>query len=181
MTNQYFRREAASSARAHEGLSESTTKGAQDRLSSASSIAEEAGEKVKQAASDTATSLAGEMKQLLNRQVGSSADMLGCAARSARLAAADLERESPAIAGLVRTFASRVDGYAIGLRGQSVDQIWQNATDFTRRQPALVFGLAALAGFFALRLVKSSPPMSAPSSESSRSYTSGRGGVTYGS
>lgn len=32
------------------------------------------------------------------------------------------------------------------------------ASDFTRKQPALVFGLASLAGFLAFRVLKSSPP-----------------------
>jgi hypothetical protein len=34
----------------------------------------------------------------------------------------------------------------------------RTASDFTRRQPALVFGLASLAGFVLLRVLKSSSP-----------------------
>jgi hypothetical protein len=34
----------------------------------------------------------------------------------------------------------------------------RTASDFTRRQPALVFGLASLAGFMLLRVLKSNPP-----------------------
>jgi len=113
------------------------------------------------------------VKDLLNRQVGSGAEMLGGVARSARRAAEDLERDAPQIAGLVRTLASRVDGYAQGLQDQSVDQLWRSASDYTRRQPALVFGLAAIAGFFALRTLKSTPSVSAPSIQPSRSYNSG--------
>jgi hypothetical protein len=64
------------------------------------------------------------------------------------------------------------------LRDQSIDEIWQSAADFTRRQPALVFGLAALAGFFALRTVKSSQSMSAPSIQPS--HHSGRERAPYG-
>jgi hypothetical protein len=43
------------------------------------------------------------------------------------------------------------------LQDQSVDQLWRSASNYTRRQPAVVFGLAALAGFFALRTFKSTP------------------------
>jgi hypothetical protein len=50
-----------------------------------------------------------------------------------------------------------MDGYASNLQAQSVDQLVKNASDFTRRQPALMFGLAALAGFFVMRTLKSSP------------------------
>jgi hypothetical protein len=180
MSNQDFPRGAAGNARAHEGVSERTAKAAKDALSSASSFAGEAAGKVKQAASETAAGVTGEVKELLNRQVDGGADTLGQVARSVRRAADDLERESPQIAGLARALASRVDGYADDLRHQSVDQLWQAAADLTRRQPALVFGLAALAGFFALRAVKSSPSLSAPSIQPSHSYNPSRESVSYG-
>jgi hypothetical protein len=182
MSNQDFQRGAAGNVRPHEGASEWTTKAAKDALSRASSLAEDAGGKVKQAASDTAATLTGEVKEILNRQVGGGADMLGNVARSVRRAAEDIERDSPQIADLARTLATRVDGYARDLRDQSVEQIWQTTKDFTRRQPAVVFGLAALAGFFALRIVKSSPSVPAPPIQPSHSsYRSGGGGISYGS
>src|ERR1700730_9769351 len=180
MSNQDVPGGPAGSPPAHEGASEWTTKAAKDALSRASSFAEDAGGKVKQAASDTAT-LTGEVKDILNRQVGGGADMLGNVARSVRRAAEHIERDSPQIADLARTLAMRVDGYAHDLRDQSVEQIWQTTKDFTRRQPAVVFGLAALAGFFALRIVKSSPSVPAPPIQPSHSYRSGGGGISYGS
>lgn len=168
--------------RAHESLSGRTAEAARAARSGTASFVEGAAETVKQAASATASTLADELKELLNRQMGAGADKLGSVARSARLAAHDLEGESPAMADLVRTLASRVDACADDLRGQSIDQLWHNAADLTRRQPALVFGLAALAGFFALRVVKSSPSISAPSIQpSQQSYQSRREGVGYGS
>ena len=77
MSNQDFPRGAAGNVRPHEGASEWTTKAAKDALSRASAFAEDAGGKVKQAASDTAATLTGEVKEILNRQVGGGADMLG--------------------------------------------------------------------------------------------------------
>src|SRR5215470_13784475 len=103
--------------------SERASKTAKDAMSTASAFAEDATGKVKQAASDTAETLTGEVKELLNRQVGGGADMLGHVARSARRAAADLEHDSPQVAGLARSLASQVDRYADGLRDQSVDEI----------------------------------------------------------
>jgi hypothetical protein len=174
MTNQDFHRSSTESTGTGGSASEWTSKTAKDAMSKASSFAEEATGKVKQAASETAETLTGEMKQLLNRQVRGGADMLGYVARSARRAAEDLEHDSPQMAGLARGLASQVDHYAEGLRDQSIDEIWRSAADFTRRQPALVFGLAALVGFVALRTVKSSPSISAPSIQP------GRGRATYG-
>ncbi|TMJ64267.1 MAG: hypothetical protein E6G91_22310 [Alphaproteobacteria bacterium] len=175
---QNFQRDASDKKRGSEGPSDWASKTSKDAFATASSLAEEAADKAKQAASDTAATLSREVKELLNRQVGRGADTVGYVARSTKRAADDLERDSPQIAGLVRSLASQVDGYADSLRDQSVEQLWKSAADFTRRQPALVFGLAALAGFFALRTVKSSPSISAPSIQPSHPY---RGGGSHGS
>src|SRR5215510_7842654 len=177
MSNQDLHRSSTESTRA---ASESMSKTAKEALSAASSRAEEAAGKVKQAASETADTVTGEVKELLNRQVGGGADMLCHVARSARHAAADLEQDSPQIAGLARSLASQVDRYADGLRDQSIDEIWRTAADFTRRQPALVFGLAALVGFFALRTVKSSSSISAPPLQPSHQYDPGRKRASHG-
>jgi len=167
MSSQDYSREPHGGPRGSAGLSESAVKtakdAAKDAFSTASSVAGQAAEGIREAASETAATVTSEIKQLLDRQVDGGAQMLGNVARSAKRAAEDLDRDSPQVAGLVRAFASRVDGYANNLRDQSFDQIVKTAADVTRQQPALVFGLAAVAGFVALRALKSSPPMSAPS------------------
>jgi hypothetical protein len=48
------------------------------------------------------------------------------------------------------------------MENQTVDQLTKSASDYTRRQPALVFGLAALAGFFAFRTFKNAQSVAAP-------------------
>jgi hypothetical protein len=155
MSNQDFARHS-SPAEGH-GIGGRTAKAAKEALSSATALASDAADKVKQTASDTAATVTGEVKQLLDRQVGGGAATVGHVARSLNRAAEELDGDAPQIAGLVRTFAKQVDGYANDLRGQSADNLLQGASDFTRRQPALVFGLAALAGFFVLRTLKSTP------------------------
>jgi ABC-type transporter Mla subunit MlaD len=180
MSNKDFERNSNEGRRSGGSTTEWTSKTAKEATSTASAFAEEATGKVKQAASETAETLTGEVKELLNRQVGGGADMLCHMARSARRAADDLEHDSPQVAGLARSLASQVDRYADGLRDQSIDEIWRTAADFTRRQPALVFGLAALAGFFALRTVKSSPSISAPPIQPSHPHEPGLGGAAHG-
>lgn len=160
---------------------ESAHGGTKNASSKASAFAEEAADQVKQVASDAATTVTGEVKGLLNRQLETGARTLGGFARSVNRAAQDLEGDSPQAAKLVRTFASRVDGYADGLRDQTVEELWNSAANFTRRQPALVFGLAALAGFFVLRTVKSTPSISSPSIQPSNSSHSARRATSYGS
>jgi hypothetical protein len=134
-----------------------------DVTSSASAMAANATSKAKDMAVDAAGTVSDQVTQLLDRQVGAGAIMMTHAARSAKRAAEDLQQEAPQLASLVRTFAGQIDGYADNLRDQSVQDLMRSASDFTRRQPALVFGAAALAGFFALRMIKSSSSISAPS------------------
>jgi ElaB/YqjD/DUF883 family membrane-anchored ribosome-binding protein len=137
-------------------------------FSKASEMARDAGEKAKRAAADTASTMGDEVKEILDRQLGTGASMAGQFASSIRIAADDLSRESPMLAGLVRGFANRVDGYAQDLQDQTVDQVMRTASDFTRKQPALVFGLAALAGFFVLRTFKSTGGDTTPSIQPSQ-------------
>jgi hypothetical protein len=163
MSNQDFGRESPATNRDRDGLGQRTTKAASDALSSASAMAGEAATKAKQAASETVETVTEQVKQLLDRQVGSGADMVGHLAGAVKRAAQELDRDAPQVAGMVRTAADRMHGYADDLRDQSVEQLLRAASDFTRRQPAMVFGLAAVAGFFVLRTLKSTSSSSVSS------------------
>jgi hypothetical protein len=156
MSNQDFRSDLSKPTRLDRGA-ENVGTAAGDALSKASEMVQDAAAKAKQAASDTAATVTSQIKELLDHQVGSGAEVMGQFASSARRAAEDLDQGAPQIAGLVRALAERTEGYANDLRNQSVDQLVRAASDFTRRQPALVFGLAALAGFFACRAFKAAP------------------------
>ena len=130
----------------------------------------------KRAASEAASTIGSHMKELLDNQLGSGADIIGQLGSSAQRAAEDLEQSAPQLAGLVRGVGDRMEGYAEELRDQSVEELFRSASNFTRRQPALVFGLAALAGFFALRTLKST----APRPQSSRGQRRSATGEYYG-
>jgi hypothetical protein len=103
------------------------------------------------------------MMGLLNDQLGVGAQSANRFASSMRVAADDLDHENPMLADLVRGFAHNVDRYADRLEDQTVEQLAKSASDLTRRQPALMFGLAALAGFFVFRTFKSASASSVAS------------------
>ena len=124
-----------------------------------------------------ATTVTSQVQDALDQQVVRGARTITNVARSARRAADELETDAPQIAGLVRGVADRVEEYSRSLETQSVTDIYQSASDFTRRQPAVVFGVAALAGFFALRTFRSS----STSSERGRPVSSPRGEEFHGS
>jgi hypothetical protein len=168
MANQDFGSDAARGTRGgSQGSKKNAGGAAGDAMSAVSGAAQQAADQAKQTASEVASRVTTQVKELLDRQVETGADMVGHFAHSAKCAADDLDENAPQLAGLVRIFADRVDGYAEDLRDQSVDQLLRAATDLTRRQPALVFGVAALAGFFLFRAVKAAP-MSSPSIQPGR-------------
>jgi hypothetical protein len=125
-----------------------------------------------------ASTLTSQVQGVLDQQVVKGAKMMSNVANSTRRAADELQIDAPQLAGLVRGMADRLQDYSRNLEEQSVSDIYRTASDFTRRQPAVVFGLAALAGFFVLRTIKSSST-SMPA-QGSRVSTS-QGGEFHGS
>ena len=150
---------ATESARSHQSGSEQGVRAkAGEAVSKLADVAQQAGSQAKQAASSLASDANQRAKGFLNQQVASGADLVGHVADSVRSAADNLDHSAPQIANLVRGAAERVEEFSDDMRGKSVDELMRTASDFTRRQPALVFGLASLAGFVLLRVLKSSSP-----------------------
>jgi hypothetical protein len=151
----------SSSARSHTPPpSQDMRAKAGDAASKIADAAREAGGQAKQAASSLASDATQQVKGFLNMQVTAGADMVDHVVESARAAAESLDQNAPQLAGLVRNAAERAEEFSQDLRDQTVGDLIRTASDFTRKQPALVFGLASLAGFLAFRVLKSSPPES---------------------
>jgi hypothetical protein len=129
-----------------------------EAVSKFSEAAQQAGEHAKQTASSLAEEANQKARGLLNQQITTGADVVQQVAGAARAAADNLDRTNPQLAEFVRGAADRVDGFSRDLRGQSVDDLFRKTSDFTRRQPAVVFGLASLAGFLAFRVLKAGEP-----------------------
>ncbi len=154
---------SGSTARGANSLTDRITGAASDAYSKAAELSGDAAERARQAAAEAASSAGSQVKDVLDRQVGTGAGILGDLARSVERAAGDFDQSSPLVGDLMRGLAGRMSGYADDLRGQKSDDLLRAASDLTRRQPALVFGLAALAGFFAFRTLKHAPlPERAP-------------------
>ena len=140
----------ASQAPAAEPASQGMRAKAEDAVAKLTDVAQQAGNQAKQTASSMAADATKGAKGFLNSQVAASADL----AESVRSAADKLASDAPQIAGLVRGAADGVERFSRDLRDQSVEDLWRSASDFTRKQPALVFGLASLAGFLLFRVLK---------------------------
>jgi hypothetical protein len=127
-----------------------------EAISKVTDAAQQAGSQAKDAAASLASDAGQKAKGFLNLQVASGSDLAGHVARSVRSAADSLDPNAPQLASLARGAAERVEQFSRDIRGQTVEDLVRTASEFTRRQPALVFGLASLAGFLAFRVLKSS-------------------------
>jgi hypothetical protein len=157
--NRQHRRSGSSESPSHTpSVSQDVSAKAGDTASKIADAAREVGGQAKQAASSLASDATKRAKGFLNMQVTAGADMVAHVVGSARIATENLEQEVPQLAGLVRSVADRAEEFSQDLRGQTVEDLIKTASDFTRKQPALVFGLASLAGFLAFRVLKSRPP-----------------------
>jgi hypothetical protein len=133
--------------------SRSTAKHAtEDRRSAIAGAAERVREEASSAARSLASEARDKIRSKLDEQVGTGADLMGDVAGSVRTAANELERNSPRLASFARSAADTIDAYADSMRDRSVDELLRAGTKFARKQPALVFGAAALAGFALYRV-----------------------------
>jgi ElaB/YqjD/DUF883 family membrane-anchored ribosome-binding protein len=116
--------------------------------------AQAAGREAKDAASGLAAEANQNVKGLLNDQLAAGVGVADHLAEAVRAAADTLHPNAPRLAGIVRTAAGTIDDFSGTMRGRSVEDVLQTASDFTRRQPAAAFGAAALAGFFLFRVLR---------------------------
>jgi hypothetical protein len=119
--------------------------------------AQQAGQQAKESVSSLASETNEKAKGMLNEQIARGAGLVAHIADSIDRAADHLGPEAPQIAGFIRGAAGMSKDLSRNLQDKSVDELFRSASDFARRQPAVVFGAAALFGFFAFRLLKIEP------------------------
>ncbi len=95
MTNQDFGRSNDTPTPSREGKAQNIKGAASDAFAKVSDVARDAGSKAREAASETAFTVTEQVKELLDRQIGNGASVAGHFASSAKLAADDLDRNSP--------------------------------------------------------------------------------------
>jgi ElaB/YqjD/DUF883 family membrane-anchored ribosome-binding protein len=149
-------------------------KTARETASKLGGAAQEIGTQAKQAATSLASEANENIKGVLNQKVGVGADLVGHFAHSVRAAADDLKQNAPQLAGLVRGAADKMDELSSSVRDKTVEDLFETASDFARRQPAVVFGAAAAVGFLLFRIMKVAPSSSATQSSPAREGFEGR-------
>ena len=127
---------------------------AQKTASAAVDAVGEQAEKLSETARDYAERGREALKEVVQENKGAGADFVSGVAETLRRVAGEVEKQVPFAGSYIRTAADQVDNVAEGVRSGDPSQLVRQAQDFARQQPTLVAGLAMLAGFGIVRLMK---------------------------
>ena len=138
----------------------------------AAEFAAGSGDKLKEQASefaDAAKNVASQatdrLKEKVSEQRGAGAEYVGNLAETIRRAAREFDNDLPIAGKYIRKAAAQVENVSDSIRTGDFNDLVSNAQSFARRQPTAFLGMAVLAGFAAVRFLKSSSDASAtPSS-----------------
>jgi hypothetical protein len=112
------------------------------------------------AAQDVAAHAGDRLQSKITEQKGLGADYVTNLADAMRRAANEFDSDMPLAGTYIRKAAAQVENAGDALRNGNFNDLVQGAQSFARNQPTAFLGLAALAGFGAVRFLRSS---SAPS------------------
>jgi len=164
--------EAASSTKS---LGEQAMSAGRDITDKAKDLAESSTDKIKgqtsdlvDAAKDVASQATDKLKSAVNDGKASGAEYVGSLADTMRRAAREFDTDLPIAGTYIRKAASQVEGVSDQIRNGNLNDLVRNAQSFARRQPTAFLGLAVLAGFGAVRFLKSSSGEAGPTSEAAR-------------
>jgi gas vesicle protein len=117
------------------------------------------------AAKDMASQASDKFKQTVDDQKNQGADYVGNLADTMRRAAREFDHDLPIAGAYIRKAASQIEGVSDQIKTGNFSDLVSGAQAFARRQPTAFLGLAVLAGFGAVRFLKSSANDSGASSE----------------
>jgi hypothetical protein len=176
------------------GKTAAETKSAMQRVSDlagdlktqATGLAQDAARQVKDQAgqlAETAASGAGDkLWNTAEDKKNAGADFVSGLAGAVRRAAGAFDDQIPQASDYIRQAAVQIDGASDALRQRNVSELVEGVQDFARRQPTAFLGITVLAGFAAVRFLRSSTsagarpayrreesiPSTAPQSENAR-------------
>jgi gas vesicle protein len=137
----------------------------------ATDLAATSGDKLKEQASDfadaaknVASQATDRLKEKVSEQRGVGAEYVGNLAETIRRAAREFDNDLPIAGKYIRKAAAQVENVSDSIRTGDFNDLVSNAQSFARRQPTAFLGMAVLAGFAAVRFLKSSSDTSRASS-----------------
>lgn len=150
----------AEQADATQNIKDLKDKAADYSSSSMDAIKEQASD-FADAAKDAGSQAAGRLKEDMNTQKNAGAQYASGVAEAMRRAAREFDKDLPLAGIYLRRAALQVDELSDRVKSGDFNELLRDAQDFARRRPTVFLGLAVLAGFGAVRFLKSSAEYSA--------------------
>jgi hypothetical protein len=126
---------------------------------------------VRQRGSEIASTAVEQAETYAYEQKKAGAQHVANFARAVERAADELEGSSPELAQYAHSAASTVSRFSDTLRQSNVRELLDEANDFARREPALFFGAAIVAGMALSRFLRSSAERGATTENSRHAGT----------
>jgi hypothetical protein len=142
-------------------------KAAQATGSSAEAVKEQAAEFV-EAAKDVASDATDRFKETIDGQKTAGAEYVGSLADTMRRAAREFDHDLPIAGTYIRKAATQVETVSDSIKNGNFSDLVRGAQSFARRQPTAFLGIAVLAGFGAVRFLKSSAEANADAGSTER-------------
>jgi len=131
---------------------------------------------VTESVKDIASQAGDKLMTSVEDQKAAGADFVGDMAGAIRRAAKEFSTV-PQAAQYIRLAADQIEGVSSAFRKRDVGQLFADVQGFARRQPTAFLGAAVLAGFAAIRFLKTSTASSGSSAARGRSYGEDRSSV----
>jgi uncharacterized protein YoxC len=125
------------------------------------------------AAKDMASQATDKLKQGVEGQKNAGADYVGNLADTMRRCAREFDNDLPIAGAYIRKAAAQVESVSDQIKTGNISDLVSGAQSFARRQPTAFLGLAVLAGFGAVRFLKSSAGNSNSSSRGTGDFGGG--------
>jgi hypothetical protein len=125
------------------------------------------------AAKDMASQATDKLKESVEGQKNAGADYVGNLADTMRRCAREFDNDLPIAGAYIRKAAAQVESVSDQIKTGNLNDLVRGAQSFARRQPTAFLGLAVLAGFGAVRFLKSSAGNSNSSSQATDDFGAG--------
>jgi gas vesicle protein len=169
-------------------LSDKASSLARDVKDQASSLADKAGTQVKdqvsnltEGAKDMAASAGEKLRHVAEEQKNAGAEYVSGVAGAVRNAAGGFDDQLPQAANYIRQAAEQIDSLSDALQRRDLNELFDNLQSFARRQPTAFLGATFLAGFAAVRFLKSSMPARPGPQHEGQYRDTQAGAASYGS
>lgn len=136
---------------------------ADDLKRQASGVAQDVTRQVKEQASnlsenakDAVSGAGDKLRSAAEDQKNAGADFVTGIAAAVRRAANEFDGQIPQAGEYIRRAADQIDNTSNAIRQRDLGELFQGVQEFARRQPTAFLGATVLAGFVAIRFLKSS-------------------------